>query len=57
MPYEIKANGDNYDVINKDTGEVKATHMPPEAKEKAEKQVHLLHAVENDPEWEKNYDA
>jgi len=52
MPYEIKANGDNYDVISKDTGEIKATHTPPDAKEKAEKQVRLLHAVEKDPEWE-----
>ena len=52
MPYEIKANGDNYDVINKDTGEVKATHTPPDAKLKAEKQVDLLHAIENDPGWE-----
>jgi len=52
MPYEIKENGDNYDVVNKDTGEVKATHEPPDAKEKAERQVKLLEAVENDPGWE-----
>ena len=53
MPYEVKkGDGDTYDVVNKDTGEVKATHQPPNAKEKAEKQVRLLHAVENDPEWE-----
>jgi len=52
MPYEIKEDGDNYQVINKDTGEVKATHTPPDAKDKAERQVHLLEAVENDPGWE-----
>jgi hypothetical protein len=52
MPYEIKEDGDNYQVINKDTGDVKATHEPPDAKEKAEKQVKLLHAMENDPGWE-----
>lgn len=52
MPYEIKQDGDNYQVINKDTGEVKATHTPPDAKGKAERQVHLLGAIENDPGWE-----
>lgn len=52
MPYEIKQDGENYQVVNKDTGDVKATHEPPEAKEKAERQVKLLEAVENDPGWE-----
>lgn len=52
MPYEIKQDGENYLVLNSDTKEVKATHMPPDAKEKAEKQVTLLHAVESDPQWE-----
>jgi hypothetical protein len=54
MPYEIrKEEGtENYQVINKDTQEVKATHTPPDAKDKAERQVKLLHAVENDPNWE-----
>jgi hypothetical protein len=53
MPYEVKAGeGDTYDVVNKDTGEVKATHAPPDAKEKAERQVKLLHEVEADPEWD-----
>ena len=52
MPYEVKESGDNYQVINKDTGEVKATHEPPEAKEKAERQVRLLEAIENDPGWQ-----
>ena len=52
MPYEIRKNGENYDVINKDTDEVKATHKPPDAKEKAEKQVHLLEAMEHNPDWQ-----
>lgn len=52
MPYEIREAGEDYEVINKETGEVKATHKPPDAKEKAERQVHLLEAIENDPGWE-----
>lgn len=56
MPYEIKQDGEAYLVINKDTGETKARHEPPEAKEKAERQVHLLHAVENDPNWGATHD-
>lgn len=55
MPYEIKqdpANSENWLVVNSETHEVKATHEPPDAKEKAEKQVKLLHAIENDPNWE-----
>lgn len=52
MPYEIRKSGENYEVINKDSGEVKATHEPPDAKEKAESQVRLLEAIEHDPEWE-----
>jgi hypothetical protein len=52
MPYEIKKDGEDYLVINKDSGEEKARHQPPDAKEKAEKQVHLLEAIENDPGWE-----
>jgi len=54
MPYEVrKQEGtDNYEVINKDTNDVKAVHEPPDAKEKAEKQVKLLEAIEHDPEWE-----
>lgn len=49
MPYEIKQSGDNWDVVNTETGEVKATHTPPDAKEKAERQVKLLGHVET--EW------
>lgn len=46
MPYAIRQAGENYEVINTDTDEVKAVHEPPDAKEKAEKQVALLHHVE-----------
>ena len=57
MPYDSrKGDGDTYEVFNTETGEVKATHEPPDAKDKAERQVKLLHAVENDPEWSKDYD-
>ena len=52
MPYEIKKTGENYQVVNKESGDVKATHTPPDAKEKAESQVRLLDAMENDPGWE-----
>lgn len=52
MPYKIVESGDGYDVVSKDTDRVVAHHAPPDAKEKAEKQVHLLEAVENDPGWE-----
>lgn len=52
MPYEIKANGDNYDVVNTETGDVKATHEPPDAKDKAERQVRLLNEIEKNPVWD-----
>lgn len=53
MPYEIRSvDGGRYEVINSDTKEVKAVHEPPDAKEKAERQVNLLHAIEKDPNWE-----
>ena len=51
MPYKVEKDGENYNVVNSDTGEVKATHTPPDAKEKAERQIRLLHEVEKDPEW------
>lgn len=51
MPYKIEKDGDCYNVVSKDTDRVVARHEPPDAKDKAEKQVHLLEAVENNPEW------
>lgn len=47
MPYEIRQSGENYEVINKETQEVKATHEPPDAKEKAERQLRLLESIEH----------
>lgn len=52
MPYKAqKAPGDSeaWEVVNTDTDEVRATHEPPDAQEKAERQVKLLHSVEK--EW------
>lgn len=54
MPYETKADGENVDVINSETGEVRATHTPPDAKEKADRQVKLLNEIEKDPRWEED---
>lgn len=47
MPYEVKKDGDDYLVINKDTGEEKARHTPPDAEEKAKEQVRLLEGIEH----------
>lgn len=47
MPYSVRQEGENYVVVNTDTGEVKATHTPPDAKDKAERQLRLLEAVEH----------
>lgn len=53
MPYKVEAGeNETYNVVNAETGQVKATHQPPDAKEKAERQVKLLHEVEADPEWD-----
>jgi len=52
VPYKIEQDGEKYKVVNEDTGEVKAVHEPPDAKEKAERQLRLLNAIEHDPNWE-----
>lgn len=52
MPYKIEKDGEDYLVVNEDTGEEKARHTPPDAREKAERQVRLLEAIEHDPGWE-----
>jgi hypothetical protein len=46
MPYEVRKaeNGDGYEVVNKDTGDVKAKHA---SKEDADEQVRLLEAIEH----------
>ena len=57
MPYKVEQDGDDYIVVNEETGEEKARHSPPDAKEKAERQVRPLEAVEHNPEWEMTADA
>lgn len=47
MPYEVRQEGDDYIVVNKDTGEEKARHNPPDAEEKAKRQIKLLHGLEH----------
>lgn len=57
MPYAVRAGeGESFDVINSETDDIKATHQPPDAKEKAERQVRLLNEIEKDPEWEREED-
>jgi hypothetical protein len=56
MPYEIVKNGENFDVINTETKDVKATHEPPDAKEKAEQQVRLLNEIESNQGWGEDED-
>lgn len=46
MPYEVKKDGDCYTVVNKENGDVKARHEPPDAAEKAHEQVDLLNELE-----------
>jgi hypothetical protein len=47
MPYEVKKEGEDYLIINKDTGETKARHTPPDAEQKAKDQVKLLEGIEH----------
>ena len=51
MPYEIKKNGNSYEVINRDTGKVHAKHT---TLEKAKAQVRLLHMTDHDSSKSKN---
>ena len=48
MPYHVQEKDGKYLVINDETGDTKAEH---DTKEEAERQVKLLHEIENDPEW------
>lgn len=50
MPYEAKQDGDNWVVVNTETDEVKAVHEPPDAEEKAKRQVRLLEQIEHEHE-------
>lgn len=53
MPYKIEERNGKYCVINADSGEEKACH---ETKEDADRQVRLLHAIENDPTFKPRED-
>lgn len=53
MPYEARKDGDAWIVVNTETGEEKARHEPPDAEEKARRQVKLLAVVEKDPAWDR----
>jgi len=48
MPYEVRKVEDGCEVVNKDTGDVKAKHSDCEA---AHRQVRLLEAIEHDPNF------
>ena len=52
MPYTTRKAGENVEVVNTETDEVKAVHEPPDAQEKADRQVKLLHSIEQDPEFQ-----
>jgi hypothetical protein len=53
MPYKAQAGeNDTWDVVNADSGAVRATHQPPDAQSKAERQVKLLNQIEQDPAWD-----
>lgn len=51
MPYDVRKNGENWEVFNTETDDVKAVHEPPDAEQKARRQVKLLAEVESDPTW------
>jgi hypothetical protein len=44
MPYEVRSEGSQHCVYNKQTGDKKACHA---TKEEAEKQLHLLEGIEH----------
>lgn len=55
MPYEKrKVEGDGWEVVNSQTKAVKAKHS---TEEDADRQIRLLHAIENDPSWEEKHDG
>ena len=49
VPYKVEKNGEKWNVVNEDTGEVKATRPTEEA---AKRQLRLLEAVEHDEGWQ-----
>lgn len=53
MPYKKEKKGDKWCVINADTGDEKACHN---TEEEADRQIRLLHAIENDPTFKPRED-
>ena len=52
MPYEARQEGEDWEVVNTETGKVVATHKPPDAKGKAERQLHLLRELQDHEGWD-----
>lgn len=54
MPYVArkKEGSDAWETVNAETHEVKATHEPPDAEDKAKAQVRLLDAMEESEGWD-----
>jgi hypothetical protein len=48
MPYKAEQQGDNWTVVNEGTGDVKATYEPPDAEEKAKRQIRILEEMERE---------
>jgi hypothetical protein len=48
VPYKAEQRGDNWVVVNTETEEVKADHKPPDAEEKAKRQIRLLEEMEHE---------
>lgn len=57
MPYSMHEDGQAWIIVNDETGETKARHEPPDAKDKATRQLRLLEAIESDPNWEEKHNA
>jgi len=57
MPYKArKGEGEQWEVINTETNDVRMTLDPPDAKEKAERQEKLLNEIEKSPDWDTEYE-
>jgi len=44
VPYSVRKSGEKFNVVNKETGDVKGTHA---SRAKAQKQVNLLRGVKH----------
>lgn len=55
MPYaKRQVDGNGWEVYNTETKAVKAKHS---TEEDADRQLRLLHAIENDPSWEEKHNG